>query len=93
MIQSKLMVLLSLFAPEHILLIAFVVLLLFGGRKIPELMKGLGKGIREFNEAKTNVKSEIEAGIADRTQQTNVISTPIAPQAPVQQPQQPPVQL
>jgi len=41
------------------LLIAFVVLLLFGGKKLPELMKGLGKGIREFNNAKANIESEV----------------------------------
>lgn len=40
--------------------ILIVVLLLFGGRKIPELMRGLGKGIREFKDAKDNVKKEIE---------------------------------
>lgn len=45
---------------NEILLILLVVLLLFGGRKIPELMRGLGKGIREFNEAKDNVRREIE---------------------------------
>lgn len=44
----------------EILLIAFVVLLLFGGKKIPELMRGLGKGIREFKDAKDDVKKEIE---------------------------------
>lgn len=44
--------------PE-LLLIAFVVLLLFGGKKLPELMKGLGKGIREFNNAKANIESEV----------------------------------
>ena len=43
------------------LLIALVVLLLFGGRKIPELMRGLGKGIREFNDAKNNIQSEIKS--------------------------------
>ncbi len=37
-------------APE-IILILLVVLLLFGGRKIPELMKGLGKGVKEFKDA------------------------------------------
>ena len=37
---------------QEILLIAVVVLVLFGGRKIPEFMRGLGKGIREFNDAK-----------------------------------------
>jgi sec-independent protein translocase protein TatA len=36
----------------EILLIAFVVLLLFGGKKIPELMRGLGRGVREFKDAK-----------------------------------------
>ena len=60
------LVILSLFAPEHILLIAFVVLLLFGGKKIPELMKGLGKGIREFNDAKDNVKNQIEESIKEK---------------------------
>ena len=44
---------------QEILLIALVVLLLFGGRKIPELMRGLGKGIREFNDAKNNITSEL----------------------------------
>ena len=40
------------FGATEILLILAAVLLLFGGRKIPELMKGLGKGIREFKDAK-----------------------------------------
>lgn len=38
-------------SPVQILVIALVVLLLFGGRKIPELMKGLGTGIKEFKKA------------------------------------------
>jgi sec-independent protein translocase protein TatA len=41
------------------------VLLLFGGKKIPELMKGLGKGIREFNHAKNNVRKEVEEGMKE----------------------------
>jgi sec-independent protein translocase protein TatA len=44
-------------------LILVIVLVLFGGRKIPELLKGIGTGIREFNEAKDNVKSSIEEGM------------------------------
>jgi sec-independent protein translocase protein TatA len=44
----------------EILLIAFVVLLLFGGKKIPELMRGLGRGVREFKEGKDNVKKGLE---------------------------------
>ncbi len=51
---------------NEILLILLVVLLLFGGRKIPELMRGLGKGIREFNDAKNNVRKEIEEGINEQ---------------------------
>lgn len=47
---------------QEILIVAFIVLLLFGGRKLPELMRGLGKGIREFNSAKSSIKSEIEEG-------------------------------
>ena len=41
------------------ILIVLAVLILFGGRKIPEFMRGIGKGIREFNDAKNNVKKEI----------------------------------
>lgn len=42
--------------------ILLAILLLFGGRKIPELARGIGKGIREFNDAKDGIKKEIEAG-------------------------------
>jgi sec-independent protein translocase protein TatA len=47
------------------ILIILAVLILFGGRKIPEFMRGLGRGIREFNDAKTNVKKEIEEGMSE----------------------------
>ncbi|MBQ0114413.1 MAG: twin-arginine translocase TatA/TatE family subunit [Bacteroidales bacterium] len=43
----------------EIILIAFVVLLLFGAKKIPELMKGMGKGVRSFKEGMNEVKDEI----------------------------------
>lgn len=49
----------------EIFLILAVVLLLFGGKKIPELMRGIGKGIREFNTAKNNLKDELEAGMKE----------------------------
>lgn len=42
----------------EIVIIAIVLLLMFGGRKIPELMKGLGKGIKEFKDASKGVESE-----------------------------------
>ena len=48
------------------ILIFLAVLLLFGGKKIPELMKGIGNGIREFNSAKANVKSQIEDGMKEQ---------------------------
>jgi sec-independent protein translocase protein TatA len=57
MIQSNL---LGMLGTNEIIIILVIVLLLFGGRKIPELMRGLGKGVREFNDAKNNVKKEIE---------------------------------
>ena len=41
------------------------VLLLFGGKKIPELMRGLGKGIREFNNARNSIESEIKEGMRE----------------------------
>lgn len=46
-------------------IILFVILLLFGGNKIPELMRGLGKGIREFNNAKNSIESEIKEGMRE----------------------------
>ena len=45
---------------QEILIIAIVVLLLFGGRKIPELMKGLGKGIKSFKEGMNGTDSETD---------------------------------
>jgi sec-independent protein translocase protein TatA len=61
---------------NEIILIAIVVLLLFGGRKIPELMRGLGRGVREFNDAKSNVRKEIEEGVNDKEQRpSNSAST------------------
>ena len=51
-------------------LIALIVLLLFGGSKIPELMRGLGRGVREFNSAKNSVEDEIRQGIRDADQKT-----------------------
>ena len=47
------------------ILILFAILLLFGGKKIPELMRGLGKGIREFNSARSSIESEIKEGMKE----------------------------
>lgn len=58
-------VLLGVLGTNEIIIILVIVLLLFGGKKIPELMRGLGKGVREFNDAKSNVKKEIEDSAND----------------------------
>jgi sec-independent protein translocase protein TatA len=57
------------------LLIVLAVLVLFGGRKIPEFMRGIGRGIREFNDAKNNVKKEIEDGINEKDTPKQASST------------------
>lgn len=59
------------FSMEHMIVILIIVLLLFGGKKIPELMRGLGKGIREFNDAKNNVKDEITKSINEEPKKEN----------------------
>lgn len=45
---------------QEVLLLALVVLLFFGGKKIPELMKGIGKGVRSFKDGMNNVEKEID---------------------------------
>ena len=58
-------------------LIIIAVLVLFGGRKIPEFMRGLGRGIREFNDAKDNVKRELHEGMNEPRPSNNApTSTP-----------------
>ena len=49
------------------ILIFFAVLLLFGGKKIPELARGLGRGIREFNDAKSSIQKELEDGVKEES--------------------------
>jgi len=67
----------ELFAPSHLFIILIIVVILFGGKKIPEVMKGFGEGIRSFKE-----------GMAGTTQQPQ---TPPAP-PPQQAPPNPPAQ-
>lgn len=58
--------LLSMPGGSEWILIVLVILLFFGGKKIPDLMKGIGKGVREFNDAKENMKSELNAGMKEK---------------------------
>lgn len=54
---------------QEVLLIALVVLLFFGGKKIPELMKGLGKGVRSFKEGMNEVEKDIKDTTANDKEQ------------------------
>jgi len=54
----NLFVIAGFFGPQEIILIVLALVLLFGGRKIPELMKGLGKGMKEFKKAKSEMDEE-----------------------------------
>jgi sec-independent protein translocase protein TatA len=48
------------------MILLLIIVVLFGGKKITELAKGLGKGIREFNDAKDGIKNEIESGLKEK---------------------------
>ena len=56
---------------SEIIIIALVILLLFGGRKIPELMRGLGKGVRSFRQGMKEVNDEINSDSSDEVSAKN----------------------
>ncbi len=56
--KMNLFVIAGFLGPQEIILIVLALVLLFGGRKIPELMKGLGKGMKEFKKAKSEMDEE-----------------------------------
>lgn len=66
---SSIMLFMNIGGPEMIL-IFLVVLLLFGGKKLPELARGLGKGLREFKDASDGIKREIHNNINTVTEAT-----------------------
>ena len=51
---------LGVIGPWQVVIIALVIVLLFGGKKIPELMKGIGKGVKSFKEGMNEVEKEVE---------------------------------
>lgn len=56
------------FLGPEMIVVFLAILLLFGGKKIPELMRGIGKGIREFNTAKGTLEKELQAGMDEQEQ-------------------------
>ncbi len=72
--------LLALIGGSEIMWIAIVVLVLFGAKKVPELMKGVGTGIKEFKKASRDVQDELERATYE---------TPAAPVTPTPAPKKP----
>lgn len=84
----------TFFSGQDMLLIFLVVLLLFGAKKLPELAKGMGQAVREFNKAKDEIERELTKPVNELTvqpapdrQERNVLAAaPAAPTAPAQVP-------
>jgi len=55
---------------QEIILICIVILVLFGAKKIPDLMSGLGKGIKEFKKASKDIETEITSATTDEKKQS-----------------------
>jgi sec-independent protein translocase protein TatA len=73
---SSVLLFMNIGGPEMIL-IFLVVLLLFGGKKLPELARGLGKGLREFKDASDGIKREIHNNINAVNEEINSATTSI----------------
>ncbi len=70
MTLTSIFLLLGNLGTGELVLIGMVVLLMFGGKKLPELMKGLGKGMKEFKEAQKDVQDHISKSMDDETATT-----------------------
>jgi len=68
-------ILLGIIGGQEIIIIAVIVLILFGGKKIPELMRGLGKGVSEFKKAKNDVMNEVNDATSDTNKQSSQSKT------------------
>ena len=64
-------ILLFNFLGPEMLVVFFAILLLFGGKKIPELMRGIGKGIKEFNSARSTIETELKQGMKEDEKSRN----------------------
>ena len=65
------MKILGVIGGPEIIIILLLVLVLFGGKKIPELMKGLGKGVKEYKKAMNGIEEEVNNATSDNQQQEN----------------------
>lgn len=72
---------LGILGGQEIIIILIIVLLLFGGKKIPELMRGLGRGVSEFNKAKNDVSNMINE--KDVPQEKKDVSSDAKEKSPV----------
>lgn len=63
------MQLLGVIGGQEIIVILLIVLILFGGKKIPELMKGLGKGVKEYKKAMNSVEEEVNNAVSENVEQ------------------------
>ena len=61
--MNNLLLILGFIGTQEVIIIAIIILLLFGGKKIPEPMRGIGKGVRSFKEGMDDVKNEMEKPI------------------------------
>lgn len=61
--MNNMLLILGFIGTQEVIIIAIIILLLFGGKKIPELMRGIGKGVRSFKEGMDDVKNEMEKPI------------------------------
>lgn len=66
MLQANPLLLTWMPSGGEMIVLLLIIVVMFGGKKIPELARGLGKGIREFNEAKDGIKTEIESGMKEK---------------------------
>ena len=77
----------NLFEPTHLLILAIVVLVLFGAKKIPEFMRGVGQGVGELQKGLNDAKRTINTSMdSDSAAQKPVESTPLQTATPVQMP-------
>lgn len=72
---------LGVVGPGQIIIIALVILLLFGGKKIPELMKGLGKGVKSFKEGINEIDDQINAEVSSKPKEAKKPESPSEPEA------------